>query len=671
MTSVLIERGEMERALNAAPAVILLDGLAGAESLTLAGIDVWRAREREGGFLLQRQGQPAPADPAPLPLAMPGLLAIVAPAPEAAAKLLDWSDRASSIRPPVIAASHAEAVPAQLSALLATQLDEARAQLGDLHRALAVTRLDYEESRVAMAAVLRTLGHRPPAALRQALSTAPAPAGLLSRPAGAHFHLRQMLGLPVKEIAALALHLGTAACGGGTILRIRLIAAESGRIVGSWLLRGDELEEGWLTLDLPAPAAALRESGVVEVEANLSGEDRLALSLTEMTVSPDIALNVLAGQADATDRALALKVWTAETAGRFVLARHWNWDENGLTLPEDGVPHLLPSADWSRATLIEGKAKSVGLGSEVPRPIAVLDGNSRTLIGLPPIRAAGMDVVRIDLALLTGIPGLTRAAVWLRDAAALDSLNDPVAENAARWSGWRDFDAANGQCTITLAIPLLVAEALQIVVGVSMPSTEAKQPCAVEIKSAAALRASGTALRLHAPRRKAAVAAAELSQPEPSCRFDSLQLNQRLVTPTGYQHLDITVRGLATAYETWREIRFKFSLQAGKPGIEFRRGKGWPEVFETWPGTLSDKFGPFFRFNIADMAGQLAPIKGTRDGRLIDGVLRILSKLIEALPKAEIGTGEELERWTAAAERLASSAVETEKARDASELQLL
>ena len=269
MTSVLIGQSDFRDAMNGAPSLIVLDCVAGADTLALAGMTIWRGKSSRNGVLLWRQDEPPPDEMVPLPLAMPGLIAIVVRKADAAAKLVAWSSEVSNIEPPVVLAEQTGQIPGLLAGLLLKSLNEAQMQLGQLHRALAITRMDYEESRVAMASVLRTLGHRPPAALRLVMTRAPAVDGLVSCSVKRRLRLRQMLGISVKEIAAIAFYIHTAQCGSDTLMRVRLIAEESGRVLGSWLLPSDILIEGWMTLDLPNPIVALRESAVIEIQVDL------------------------------------------------------------------------------------------------------------------------------------------------------------------------------------------------------------------------------------------------------------------------------------------------------------------------------------------------------------------------------------------------------------------
>ncbi|MFC7554250.1 DUF6212 domain-containing protein [Pseudoroseomonas wenyumeiae] len=274
MTPVLIARTELQQALSGAPSLIVLEEVAEAAQLALEGLTLWHASTTPAGLVLHREAPAAEAGLMPLTLAMPGLLAIVAPDAEAARPVSAWARDVSDVSPAVIEAADATAALRPLTALLLRALDGTRARMGELHRALAATRIDYEDTRIAMGSVLRTLGNRPPAKLRPALSALPA--ALAVQPVHRRLRLRQRPGLAVRDIAALAFHLPTAACGPEALLRVRLVAAESGRVLGSWLLPGPALEPGWVTLDLPAPAPSLRETALIEIAAELGEDDQLS-----------------------------------------------------------------------------------------------------------------------------------------------------------------------------------------------------------------------------------------------------------------------------------------------------------------------------------------------------------------------------------------------------------
>lgn len=653
MTSVLIARSELQQALGGAPSLIVLDGVAGAEGLALDGMAIWHARTVPEGILLQRTpDEVLAAELMPLALALPGVLAILAPSAAAAKQLRTWARDASNVEPPLIEAASATQALAPLASLLLRALDHTRAQLGQVQRSLAMTRMDYEETRIAMGTVLRTLGNRPPAALRPALSTSPS--ALAVRPAGRRLHLRQIPGIPVREVAAIAFHLAAATCGPDMLLRVRLVAVESGRVMGSWLLPGHALQPGWVTLDLPSPAPALRETAMIEITAELGEQDELALSLEEMTTDSDRAPGLLQGEADAANRALALRVWTAEVGSRFVLARHWNWDENGISLPDAGLSYLLPEDEWSRTTVIDGKARALGLGNEAPRLVAVLEENTSTLLGLPAIRVGGMDVIRVELGLLAGTVGHVRAALWLRDASRLHSLSDALLDQpGTRHSGWRDFDAATGHCVITLRLPVTADNTVQVVVGVSAAHPQTHAPCAIEVQSISALRTGADAD--HAcrslPGRGDGVQASALV---PAARFESVRLGGQ--HSTSFQRsLDLMVFGLSARQEMWPELRFRLCVgDKGNPRIEIRQGKGWPEIAERWPGTQSDAHGPLFSFGPGDMT-KLASLRNTRAGHLATALVELLPGLVEqaVLQDKEARAQEAI--WLAAAEQVAAA----------------
>jgi hypothetical protein len=644
MTSVLIARGELQQALGGAPSLIVLEGVAGAARLKLEGLALWHASATPGGFLLHRGARAPEAGLMPLTLAMPGLLAIVAPDAAAAREIGAWTREVSDLSPPVIEARDAAAALGPLTGLLLRDLDHARAQLGEAQRALAATRMDYEETRVAMGSVLRSLGNRPPAALHPVLSTRSA--ALAVQPVRRQLRLRQRPGLVVREIAALAFHLATAACGPEALLRVRLVAVESGRVLGSWLLPGHALEPGWVTLDLPAPAPSLRETALIELEAELSEQDRLSFSLEDLTSGAETALEVLEGEADQADRALALRIWTAEAGSRFVLARHWRWDDSGMNLPEAGLPYLLPEAEWSRTVVIEGQARAVGLGREVPRPVAVLEESTTTLLALPAVRTAGLDVVRVELRLLAGTAGQARAAIWLRDPSRLAGVEDPALDRpGTRASGWRSFDG-NGRCIITLRLPATVEQAVQVVVGVSSPQPQLDAPCAIELRAISALR-SGDGAEEPGPALPAAFEAVPL---QAAPRFERVALGGQ-----GQDALDVMVLGLSSGTHRWPELRFRLRADDGHgAGIEIRQTRGWPKVFEAWPGSQADLQGPFLDLGPGDMA-RLTTRRMSRDGQLVAALLELLPALVAAGVTQQPEAAVRQAAWLAAARQVAEA----------------
>lgn len=645
MTTVLIARADLQHALGGAPSLIVLEGVAGAAELQLEGLTVWHASTSPKGTLLHQGARAPEAGLMPLTLAMPGLLAIVAPDAGAARQIGAWVRDVSDVSAPVIEAAHAAAALVPVTRLLLHSLNDTQIRLGEAHRALAATRMDYEETRVAMGSVLRTLGNRPPAVLHTALSTRPAP--LAVQPAGRYLRLRQRPGLPVREIAALALHLATAACGPEALLRVRLVAAESGRVLGSWLLPGHALEPGWITLDLPTPAPSLRETALIELEAELGEQDQLSLSLEDLTSGQEAAVEVLEGEAGQKNRALALRIWTARPGSRFVLARHWCWDDSGISLPEAGLPYLLPEAEWSRTAVLEGQAHAVGLGHETPRPIAVLRQNTTTLLAPPAFRATGLDVVRVELRLLAGTAAQVRGAIWLRDPAQQKNPDAPALDRPGiRASGWRDFDQ-NGHCMITLRLPVTLTQAVQVVVGVSTPQPQPDAPCAIELRSVSALRSGD-----EAEAAQALPAAVETVSLQAAPRFERVVLGGQH-GDLRQQSLDVMVMGLSSGPYRWPELRFRLhAKESHGASIEIRRGRSWPEVFETWPGSQTDLQGPFFDLGAADMAGVAA--RGmSRDGQLVTALLDLLPAMVAASVAQQPEAAMRKAAWLAAAEQVA------------------
>lgn len=484
MTEVLAPPAALAALYTGGPLLILAGEVAGGGggggALALPGLSPWRARRVvEGRFLLHRDEAGGEAGAVPLAHRPPAVLALVGPLAEA---LAAWWTEAGEAAPPVIpVAEPAAALPA-LARHLAAALAESETRRAELHRALALTRADYEETREVVGALARTLGQRPPEAPRLALATAPDPEG--RRVAGGEAaRLRQPLGLVAEGIAAVALHVAGAEAATAR-LRVRLVAAESGRILGAWAVAAPE--PGWLALDLPAPIGPVRETAVLDIAA----EGAVTLSLDAGTTGPEAALTG-APEATGGDRALALKVWTAPAGGRFLLPRHWLWEEAGLALPAAGVPLAIPEADWARARVLAGAFRRVGGAG---RPSAVLGGSGETAaLLLPPVHAGAADLVRVTLVVPFGDPAAAEAALWLLPGDAADPAGAAglVPEpGRTAFSGWRGIAPETRGAEIALPIPLGAGSAVRIAVQIRRRGGSGDLPCVVEV-TGAALMATG------------------------------------------------------------------------------------------------------------------------------------------------------------------------------------
>ncbi len=356
-------------ALMAAPRLLLLDTGVPAPDVPLP---LWRASPRGADWVLHAEGS-APGEAVPLRAAPGGLLGVLAAAPPA------WLALWPAEPPPVLP----EAAP-----LLAAALADSEARNASLRAQLLALRAEHEDARTAMAGWLRSAGQAPPGAPRLVHDEPAVPAPPLAP--GTH---RWARSLPASADAAtaLALHLPAAACGPGTMLRVRLLGAESERVAGAWIVPGPALAPGWLTLDLPLPAPPWGETARVEIAAHVATGDTLA-------ISP------------------ALRLLASPGGPRFVLSPFHDPSAEGLRLAPAGVRLGLPDAVWG----------------EAPRVAALQPGGSAELM-LPAVPLGGFDALHVTLA-IAGSTSL-QAALWC----------------GRNGTAWRDA-APDGTLDITLPV---------------------------------------------------------------------------------------------------------------------------------------------------------------------------------------------------------------------------
>ncbi|RYJ04233.1 MAG: hypothetical protein EON47_01155, partial [Acetobacteraceae bacterium] len=349
--TLLIAAADLAELYTGQPMILVLDGC-DAATLALSGLLSWQVTQADGAMRLHKPGAAPGVAPGlatlPVPLPPASVLAIIAQDAAAAGPLLAWWSATGPDLPPLLEAASAEAALPELARLAIAALGNQARSAAGLHRALVAARQDAEESREAMVSLIQNSVHTAePAPPARILSLAPSTAGQVIHAIDGRLAAGQNLGIPVEGLSGLALHLAEAHAAPDALLRLRLYGAESGRILGAWLVPGGALVPGWLTLDLPTPIGPLRETACLDLTAELETGDILSLSLDQKECSAERAVAVQ----DETHhgdlgrdlgrnlgRALALRVWSAPFGRRFVLAQHWDAEAIGLVLAPFGQP---------------------------------------------------------------------------------------------------------------------------------------------------------------------------------------------------------------------------------------------------------------------------------------------------------------------------------------------
>ncbi len=665
------------------PVILAAPGVSGLEDAPLPVLVL-------AGDLLTPLGPIPEGELLPLSTAPGRVLACLAPdeaQPSARARALaeGWAALGGTMPLFLAAQDLASAMPT-LAHALAAALAESEAGRFEAEAALAALREEAEETRIALAAAMRVFGNRLPPPPVAALN---AEASADESVAGGTTALRQPLGLPVEGICGIEIHCAGPGAGG---LRARLRAEESDRVLAAWEVPVDALRPGWLALDLPQPLPPIRESAVLELLSDM--DPGPAFALEAGTVEPEGALS------GHQDRALALRVWTAPPGGRFALPMHYDWAASGLPALPSGVPLPVGSGIWAAAQLPD-QVELVGLGAEAPRALVRLSAGSRALLKLPALPPGPADLVRLEVALRDGPAAAIAFGLWLQPERDDGTLQE--AGPGCRWSGWRWLDAEGrgeavmplppGARRIVLDFAGMDADTVVEVASLSLlrgaegerrreprlplpalpvirpapapvprptpvpgafsvtappaPAAEEELPATGPVRVAAPMPAEEAMLGLTEP--LVPRGAALLTAPS----FDDLRLHQHLVNGDGsYRHLDVTLEGLASGAGLWKQVRFKLFERRGVVGLEFRSMRGWPAMFDPWPGKGKDAHGPFWRVETEGAAAALEEVAPGRDRALIATLLAVLPGAANRAALAGGLPGEEAEAWVRRAERL-------------------
>ncbi|MBU8538109.1 DUF6212 domain-containing protein [Falsiroseomonas tokyonensis] len=655
MTAFLI--GAAERAALAAgqPAVVAPPGMLGLESLPMA---VLRPVQ---GVLRQDGASDGPAEPLPAGLRP---LAILAADAAGAAEL------AAGLPPGLPQVTGSNPLPGLL-ALAMQALAAAEA-----------TRLRLQAAAAGQ-----------PAARQQVIDLPPAP---MAPPPPAR--VTQHLGRPAEGLCGLALHLAAVQASAASLLRVRLLAA--GRVLGAWTVPGSALAPGWLALDLPEPAPPGAAEAVLEVAAEVAPNETLQLSAAGAGPLAPLALR-------------------AETAAphHLALPRHFDWAARDLPAPAAGLALPVPEAAWAAAVVEGAESRMVAAGGEAPRMLLELEPGGTAQLRLPSLPPGATDLALAELACrlgdatglqvaLTAGPesGPARDSGWrIPDAtgALRIALPLPAGLGGALLLGLALRNRGTAALTVEVSALALMAGAagaprrLLPEPGLRTPGL-APQPARLSVPLPGAAPAPlaevpPAASGLPGPPPRAATtqpplaggeAGGPLPPPAPATTpmtlaapmpvlaaemppggsdFQDIKLHQHTANADGsYRHLDLGLTGLVSAAGVWREVRLKLFDRRGTVGLEFRRIKGWPNMFETWPKGGSDQFGPYYRLETEATAEAMAKLTSPQDRAMMAALLEVLPALVRRAARLAGLPPEEQEGWGERG-RVLASAVEASR----------
>jgi hypothetical protein len=658
MTAFLIDDAARGSLAAGHPTVVAPRGMAGLEAMPVAVL-------RPDNGVLRLDGA-APASATPL---TPGLrpLAILAPDKDAAATL-------------------AAGLPVGIPLLIG------RDPMPGLLALLVQTLAELRAERLAL---LGSPGSRPPAARRMLIDLPPVP-----QDAALPQRVAQHFGRPAEGLASIALHVAAARATAASQLRVRLLAA--GRVIAAWVVPGHEVQGGWLTLDLPRPAPPGPAEAVLDVAVETASGETLVLSA-----------GGLGGAAP-----LALRAEVAE-AHHLVLPRHFDWAACDLHAPVPGVAMPLSPQAMQAASLSGAIRRMVAAGSEAPRIMLEIEPGATATLQPAGLSPGAADLALAELICRLGDPSSVRASLQAgpEGGAARDSgwrLADPhgalrislplpadlggalslalvlrntgtapvavevstlalmagaagVPRRPPTGPGVPAFGAAPQPMRLAVPLPGEVppapVEAAPLAVGLPGPAPRpaAAPPPLLGGEAGAPLPPPAPAAAMPmAPPAAAPVVAGEMAPG--GADFQDIKLHQHTTNADGsYRHIDLSLTGLVAPAGVWREARLKLFERRGTVGLEFRRIKGWPAMFETWPQGGSDQYGPFWRVETQGTAEAMSKLASTQDRAMLAALMELLPGLARHGARAAGLPPEEQDHW-AERGRIMSAAVDASRA---------
>ncbi|MBR0674480.1 DUF6212 domain-containing protein, partial [Neoroseomonas soli] len=361
------------------PVIVVESRLPDTVALHGAGARICRAHLSPEGVTL-RFGPPRSREAAPVTLQHPppAVLALVAQTPLVLGRLAGWW-RDGGLEPPVLIAAEGglAALPELMTAALAAAGAAAR-RVCELEDRCAALRAEAEHLRASVAAMLNTVAGRSPPGMETRLDLAADPAGSTLRLAAGAAPLVVEPGMPTPGIARLSLHLPEAA---GAALSVRLIGAESGRVLCAWRVPPAALPAGWLHLETPEPLLGRPESLLIGLRAEGEAGEVALSAAAEAPEEPALSIAVL------------------PPGGRLVRPLHMDWahwhDDAAVAAPRQAPAQMLAEAR------VAGPGE-LDAGSGAMRCLALPEGWEATRVDFGPL-PEGCAALRCDLRLGAGV----------------------------------------------------------------------------------------------------------------------------------------------------------------------------------------------------------------------------------------------------------------------------
>ncbi|AWB26058.1 hypothetical protein DA075_34885 (plasmid) [Methylobacterium currus] len=208
-----------------------------------------------------------------------------------------------------------------------------------------------------------------------------------------------------RAVHAFEIHVAEPNRDPSPVVVIRLLAAHSRGVLGTWTVPAHTLDVGWNRFDCPFMPRPLDEPVLIEIRWEPDAAPRFALSLGEITADPRLGLVRSDGTVD--DRSLAVRIYTGAP---------------GLRLPFQGwgrLPDGYPAAERPSQVIIDELLPTVEYfgGLEEPRAELLRYVDERAGLFLHP-SAEGTHVAVIRNVRIDDVRAITADVTLAHDLAA-------------------------------------------------------------------------------------------------------------------------------------------------------------------------------------------------------------------------------------------------------------
>ncbi len=136
---------------------------------------------------------------------------------------------------------------------------------------------------------------------------------------------------------------------------------------------------------------------------------------------------------------------------------------------------------------------------------------------------------------------------------------------------------------------------------------------------------------------------------------------------SGRANVAISLANVRTGQESWPRVKFKFCINPKGRALEFRKGAGWPEMFDQWPSALEDEHGPVLRVtDRKPLPNQLRRWTGFRDREVVRLIATHLCEILENAAEHNDELNSDILTWRTEARALSERLVEAFEAEAAS-----